>query len=174
MQIINLDVIPGTSSQSVQVRPVTETISREVLTEDSSSVPVKPTKNVGKRRPFNRKDSVSSSDQRRIKNNEASKKSRKNRKEKQLTQAQLMIILEKETEVLESQVKQLEELKTSIIGVLKPIIPNIEEISGMPDGPQKLLSLLGAAEKIRSTSQVFFQDASLAKFQSATVSQLQS
>lgn len=55
------------------------------------------------------------SDLRRVRNNEASRKSRQNRRKKQQTQAQLVDVLEEEGRRLVNKIKELEDLKAEMM-----------------------------------------------------------
>lgn len=98
---------------------VPETVQDNVsLSSDSvaeSSLPPTPIPRgrTGAKRATN--TATNHSDLRRVRNNEASRKSRQNRRKKQQTQAQLVTILEEEGRRLVNQVKELEALKAEIM-----------------------------------------------------------
>lgn len=79
-----------------------------------------------------------SSDLRRVRNNEASRKSRQNRRKKQQTQAQMVDVLEEESRRLNQKVKELEALKAEI---MKYMTGNIKTTSSSTPNETNMITL---------------------------------
>ena len=92
---------------------VLQDFSSDSATE--SSLPPTPISRIRTNTKRSSNTSSKNSDIRRVRNNEASRKSRQNRRKKLQTQAQLVDVLEEEGRQLNMRIKELETLKAEIM-----------------------------------------------------------
>ena len=83
--------------------------------DSAADASLPPTPKPGRSRAANKRTTKPNSDLRRVRNNEASRKSRQNRRKKQQTQVQMVDVLEAEGRRLNQKVKELESLKAEIM-----------------------------------------------------------